>query len=89
MVREPGPHFLVHGDAGTFLKYGMDSQEESLKAGMRPGNPEYGIFEKIDRIEAYLKGLPSGFVVKPDGLTGGKGVKVSGEHLPSRQVISQ
>jgi len=42
MVREPGPHFLVHGDAGSFLKYGMDSQEESLKAGMRPGDPEYG-----------------------------------------------
>ena len=33
---------LVHGDGGSFLKYGMDSQEESLKAGMRPGDPEYG-----------------------------------------------
>src|SRR5438445_3190813 len=50
-----------------------------------PGNPEYGIFEKLDGIEAYLKRLPSGFVVKPDGLTGGKGVKVSGEHLHSEQ----
>lgn len=42
VVREPGPHFLIHGDRGSFLKYGMDSQEESLKAGMRPRDPGYG-----------------------------------------------
>jgi len=42
LVREPGPHFLIHGDAGSFLKYGMDSQEEALKAGLRPGQPGYG-----------------------------------------------
>lgn len=42
LVREPGPHFLIHGDAGSFLKYGMDSQEEALKAGIRPGQPGYG-----------------------------------------------
>jgi scyllo-inositol 2-dehydrogenase (NADP+) len=43
VVREPGPHFLVHGDNGSFLKYGLDSQEASLKAGMRPGDPLYGL----------------------------------------------
>ncbi len=42
LVREPGPHFLIHGDAGSFLKYGMDSQEEALKAGVRPGQPGFG-----------------------------------------------
>ncbi len=42
LVREPGPHFLIHGDCGSFLKYGMDSQEEALKAGVRPGQPSYG-----------------------------------------------
>ena len=42
LVREPGPHFLIHGDGGSFLKYGMDSQEEALKAGVRPGQPGYG-----------------------------------------------
>jgi scyllo-inositol 2-dehydrogenase (NADP+) len=42
LVREPGPHFLIHGDGGSFLKYGIDSQEDALKAGVRPGDPRYG-----------------------------------------------
>jgi phosphoribosylamine--glycine ligase len=48
------------------------------------GNPEFRIFSAsdFDEIKSYLKQLGN-FVVKPDGLTGGKGVKVSGEHLRS------
>jgi len=47
-----------------------------------PGNPEFRVFPDLSGIESYLEELGS-FVVKPDGLTGGKGVKVSGEHLES------
>jgi phosphoribosylamine--glycine ligase len=47
-----------------------------------PGNPEHRIFERIDGVADYLRALGE-FVVKPDGLTGGKGVKVSGDHLHS------
>lgn len=47
-----------------------------------PGNPEYRIFRGPDGVEDYCKDLGE-FVVKPDGLTGGKGVKVSGTHLRS------
>jgi scyllo-inositol 2-dehydrogenase (NADP+) len=42
LVREPGPHFAVHGDGGSFLKYGMDSQEAALKAGLPAGSPSWG-----------------------------------------------
>lgn len=42
LVCAPGPHFAVHGDAGSFLKYGMDPQEEALKAGRRPGGEAWG-----------------------------------------------
>ncbi len=45
VVREPGPHFLIHGDGGSFLKYGLDPQEDALKAGARPGAPQYGADE--------------------------------------------
>jgi phosphoribosylamine--glycine ligase len=45
-----------------------------------PGNPEYRAFESGDGLRAYMEELGS-FVVKPDGLTAGKGVKVFGEHL--------
>jgi scyllo-inositol 2-dehydrogenase (NADP+) len=33
LVAQPGPHFAVHGDAGSFVKYGMDPQEADLKLG--------------------------------------------------------
>ncbi|WP_437953136.1 oxidoreductase [Sorangium sp. So ce296] len=39
---EPGARFAVHGDGGSFLKYGIDGQEDALKAGKRPGAPEWG-----------------------------------------------
>lgn len=42
LVREPGPHFILHGTNGSFIKYGMDPQEEALMQGERPGNPDWG-----------------------------------------------
>lgn len=45
-----------------------------------PGNPAYRAFEDTDSLRAYMEQLGD-FVVKPDGLTAGKGVKVFGEHL--------
>ncbi|MBY0598652.1 oxidoreductase [Bacillus bingmayongensis] len=41
-VKHAGPHFNVHGDKGSIVKYGMDSQEDQLKAGMKPGSAGYG-----------------------------------------------
>lgn len=47
---------------------------------MIPGNPDYKVFEDMNDVREYLQ-THSNIVVKPDGLTGGKGVKVWGEHL--------
>jgi phosphoribosylamine--glycine ligase len=47
-----------------------------------PGNPKYRVFRGMKGIAEYLLTMDS-FVIKPDGLTGGKGVKVSGEHFHS------
>jgi scyllo-inositol 2-dehydrogenase (NADP+) len=39
----PGPHFLMHGSRGSFIKYGMDPQEEVLKKGEPVGwGPHWG-----------------------------------------------
>jgi phosphoribosylamine--glycine ligase len=48
-----------------------------------PGNPEYKVFSSMAGIGDYLTSLLGDYVVKPDGLTGGKGVKLSGAHLSS------
>ncbi|ENQ3078194.1 oxidoreductase [Bacillus multifaciens] len=41
-VKYAGPHFSIHGEKGSIVKYGMDSQEEQLKAGKKPGDEGYG-----------------------------------------------
>jgi phosphoribosylamine---glycine ligase len=45
-----------------------------------PGNPSFRVFTEMKEIAPYLETLGH-FVIKPDGLTGGKGVKVSDVHL--------
>ncbi len=43
LVREAGPRFILHGTEGSFLKWGLDPQEEMLKAGNLPYGPNWGI----------------------------------------------
>lgn len=51
-------------------------------------NVESKIFDSIQGVESYLKDLgEENIVVKPEGLTGGKGVKVYGDHLFSKKDI--
>jgi scyllo-inositol 2-dehydrogenase (NADP+) len=38
----PGPHFLIHGTNGTFVKYGMDPQEERLRGENVPQGTDWG-----------------------------------------------
>ena len=42
-VKEPGPRFQVHGTKGSFVKYGLDTQEAMLRKGKKPGSAGYGI----------------------------------------------
>ena len=44
IVKQPGPRFQIHGSRGSFIKYGLDQQEDALKRGQRPGpaNPDWG-----------------------------------------------
>jgi scyllo-inositol 2-dehydrogenase (NADP+) len=38
----PGPHFLIHGTKGSFVKYGMDPQEARLRAENCPDGLDWG-----------------------------------------------
>jgi len=42
-VKEPGPRYQVHGTKGSFVKYGLDSQEAQLRLGKKPGSKGFGI----------------------------------------------
>jgi len=47
------------------------------------GGPQYERFDSMDGVTEFLNDLAENYVVKYDGLAGGKGVKVSGDHLHS------
>lgn len=49
-----------------------------------PGNPFFRVFPSMDGIAEFLDELEGGTVIKPDGLTGGKGVMVQGDHFTTR-----
>ncbi len=48
-----------------------------------PGGPKYDTFSSMDGVAEFLNELGENYVVKYDGLMGGKGVKVAGDHLHS------
>jgi len=53
-----------------------------------PSNVKSEKFNSMNGIEEYIKDVgEENIVVKPNGLTGGKGVKVYGDHLFSKQDI--
>ncbi|AIZ57235.1 phosphoribosylamine--glycine ligase [Candidatus Methanoplasma termitum] len=66
---------------------------ETSKAFMRElvskhnidGNLKYASFNNASDAEKYIRAQASEIVVKPIGLTGGKGVKVQGEHLHNHE----
>jgi predicted dehydrogenase len=40
LAAAPPPRFVVHGEAGSWIKYGLDAQERQLAAGLTPGGDE-------------------------------------------------
>lgn len=42
LARQPGPRFILHGTEGSFVKHGLDPQEEALKRGLTPAEPGWG-----------------------------------------------
>jgi hypothetical protein len=59
LVPAVGPRFVVHGTRGSFVKYGLDVQEDALKAG---GRPQWGVVSDwgLDPIPAVVTTYPDG-----------------------------
>ena len=50
-----------------------------------PGCPKFKTFSSMNGVDEFLQTLGENYVVKYDGLAGGKGVKVAGDHLHSHE----
>lgn len=42
LVKEAGPRYILHGTEGSFLKWGLDVQEQDLKDGKIPESQNWG-----------------------------------------------
>ena len=51
------------------------------------GCPRYRVFHDPDMAAEFIRDTDSEFAIKPIGLTGGKGVKIMGEHLDRQQAM--
>jgi predicted dehydrogenase len=54
------PRFVLHGTSGSWVKHGLDSQEEALKAGTLPGGHGWGADPRPGRLTT-----PAGVVETP------------------------
>lgn len=43
LVKTAAPRFILHGTHGSYIKYGLDPQEDMLKEGETPLSPQWGI----------------------------------------------
>jgi len=59
LVREQGPRYSIHGTEGSFMKYGIDPQEQALKEGKIPGAPGWGAEDKLHwgKLNTTLQGV--------------------------------
>lgn len=90
---------ISEGISDTLLENGIRTFSPTLKAAKLEtsksfcrifmeenhidGNVENRMFSDVEEAEKYIKGLDSEYVIKPDGLTSGKGVMVQGFHFSS------
>jgi predicted dehydrogenase len=61
LVPAIGPRFVVHGTLGSFVKYGLDVQEDALKAGARPrlgATESWGHDPLVGTLTVYADGQP-------------------------------
>ncbi|TAM06638.1 MAG: oxidoreductase [Paraburkholderia sp.] len=54
------PRFVINGTRGGYLKNGLDTQEDQLKAGLRPGEAGFGAGNEAGRLHVLLDAASGG-----------------------------
>ena len=43
LAADPSPRYILHGTRGSYVKYGVDPQEDALRTGAKPGGEGWGV----------------------------------------------
>ncbi|MCK4443543.1 MAG: phosphoribosylamine--glycine ligase [Thermoplasmata archaeon] len=73
--------------AAAQIEISKEYARDLMKRHNIAGNVDYGVFDNLEGIRQFLDEIGRDVVVKPIGLTGGKGVKIMGEHLFSHDDV--
>jgi predicted dehydrogenase len=52
------PRFTLHGTLGSYVKYGLNTQEDALKRGEAPGGPGWGSDARDGALTTWRDGAP-------------------------------
>lgn len=64
LVAADGPRFIVHGRQASFVKYGLDTQEDALKRGDCPGKGYWGKDDRDGMLTTREDDVPKAVTVK-------------------------
>src|SRR5439155_1345385 len=84
-TRNPGRHHLRIAIMKVLVVGGGGREHAIVEALHRsPGFPQFWAFDSLAGFEEFVNDSDFEFVIKPLGLTGGKGVRVWGDHFSSK-----
>ncbi|HEU0100331.1 MAG TPA: Gfo/Idh/MocA family oxidoreductase [Allosphingosinicella sp.] len=73
LVAEPRPRFAVHGTSGSFVKHGLDPQEEALRLGIAPQAGPPGILTGPDGGREEIPTVPGRYSAFYEGVAAAVG----------------
>ena len=84
---EAGIYTFSPRQAEARLECDKSFQREFMAENDIPGTPEFAVFEDVEAACAYVEAHEGDVAVKPHGLTGGKGVRVTGDQLTKPEAV--
>jgi phosphoribosylamine--glycine ligase len=73
--------------AASQIELSKEYARDLMRRNNIPGYVEHRVFDNVDDVRPFLEEFGKDVVVKPIGLTGGKGVKIMGEQLHSLDEV--
>ena len=71
--------------AAAMIETSKEFMRSLMERHRLPGRVEHRVFSSPAEVRDFLRDNPKGVAVKPVGLTGGKGVKITGDQLLTRE----
>jgi phosphoribosylamine--glycine ligase len=86
-LRKEGVRCAAPAKAAARLETSKEFMRSLMARHDVPGRIQHWVFSDIGEVKKFISGYDRGVAVKPVGLTGGKGVKISGDQLLNKDDV--